>query len=240
MAEATQTPPPFLGTEAPARPRRRPGHGYTRFVMVMKVALPMLAAGLVVLLAVWSQFNLQETRFTLGVTELAPEQIESLNMVNARFDGIDEKNRPYSVTAELVMQEGENADTIELTEPKADITLESGAWIALTAESGNFQRRAEILDLTGGVSLFHDRGFEMHTESAQVNLAEGVASGDAPVVGQGPAGELEAEGFRVSDDGKRILFDGHARLVIVPDGISPDEVPIDTEPAAGAPDEVGG
>jgi lipopolysaccharide export system protein LptC len=80
----------------------------------------------------------------------------------------------------------------------------------------------------------------MHTESAQVNLAEGVASGDAPVVGQGPAGELEAEGFRVSDDGKRILFDGHARLVIVPDGISPDEVPIDAEPAAGAPDEVGG
>jgi lipopolysaccharide export system protein LptC len=237
MAEATQTPTPFPGTEAP---RRRPGHGYTRFVMVMKVVLPLLAAGLVVLLAVWSQFNLQETTFKLGVAELAPEQIESLNMVNARFDGIDEKNRPYSVTAELVMQEGENADTIELTQPKADITLESGAWIALTAESGNFQRRAEILDLTGGVSLFHDRGFEMHTASAQVNLAEGVASGDAPVVGQGPAGELEAEGFRVSDDGKRILFDGHARLVIVPDGISSDEIPVDTEPAAGAPDEVGG
>ena len=137
--------PPFAGDEAARRRLHRPGQGYTRFVTVMKIALPMLAAGLVVLLAVWSQFNLQETRFTLGVTEVAPDQIESLNMVNARFDGIDEKNRPYSVTAELVTQAGESADTIELTGPKADITLESGAWIALTADSGAFSRKAEIL-----------------------------------------------------------------------------------------------
>jgi lipopolysaccharide export system protein LptC len=191
-----------------------------------------------VLLAVWSQFNLQETRFTLGVTEVAPDQIESLNMVNARFDGIDEKNRPYSVTAELVTQAGESADTIELTGPKADITLESGAWIALTADSGAFSRKAEILDLAGDVSLFHDRGFEMHTESAQIDLAEGVASGDAPVSGQGPAGELEAQGFRVSDDGQRILFSGQARLLINPEGVESEDVdpgaaPPDLSPAAG-------
>jgi lipopolysaccharide export system protein LptC len=233
MAEATHT--PQLAGEDEARYRRlhRPGQGYTRFVTVMKIALPMLAAGLVVLLAVWSQFNLQETRFSLGITEVAPEQIESLNMVNARFDGIDEKNRPYSVTAELVTQDGEDADTIELTAPKADITLESGAWIALTANSGAFSRKDEILDLAGDVSLFHDRGFEMHTESAQVNLAEGVASGETPVFGQGPAGELEAEGFRISDDGQRILFGGHARLLILPEGVDPDD--LDTPPSAAIP-----
>lgn len=238
MAEATQFQPPFAGDEAARRRLHRPGQGYTRFVTVMKIALPMLAAGLVVLLAVWSQFNLQETRFTLGVTEMAPDQIESLNMTNARFDGIDEKNRPYSVTAELVTQAGESADTIELTGPKADITLESGAWIALTANSGAFSRKAEILDLAGDVSLFHDRGFEMHTDSAQINLAEGVASGDAPVAGQGPAGELEAQGFRVSDDGQRILFSGQARLLIIPEGVDPEDIdpgaaPPDVSPAAG-------
>jgi lipopolysaccharide export system protein LptC len=232
MAEATQS-PPLAGSEAPRLRRHRPGHGYTRFVTVMKLTLPMLAAGLVALLAVWSQLNLQETRFTLGVTEMAPDQIESLNMVNARFDGIDEKNRPYSVTAELVTQQGESADTIELTGPKADITLESGAWIALTATSGEYKRKAELLDLAGDVSLFHDRGFEMRTDSAQVNLAQGVASGNQPVVGQGPAGELQAEGFRVSDDGKRIQFDGHARLLIMPEGIDSEDVPLEMSPASG-------
>ncbi len=226
MAEATQIPPLLVRRAA----SRRPGYGYTRFVTAMKLLLPTLAAGLVVLLAVWSQFNLDETRIRIDTALLAPEQIESLNMVNARFDGIDEKNRPYSVTAELVTQAGENADLIELSQPKADITLESGAWIALTADSGSFLRKSEILDLAGSVSLFHDRGFEMHTDRAQVNLAEGVASGDAPVAAQGPAGELHADSFRVSDDGKRILFGGRARLVI-----NPDEVP-----ANGAADGVDG
>lgn len=231
MAKTLQNPPRDGGA---TRPRRyRPGQGYTRFVTVMKVVLPLLAAGLVALLAVWSQLNLQETRFTLGVTELAPDQIESLNMVNARFDGIDEKNRPYSVTAELVTQQGESDDTIALTQPKADITLESGAWIALTAASGEFQRKAELLQLAGEVSLFHDRGFEMRTDSAQVDLAQGVASGNQPVIGQGPAGELQAEGFRVSDDGQRIQFDGHARLLILSEGIESEEVPVDMAPASG-------
>lgn len=212
------------------RRSHRPGHGYTRFVTVMKVLLPLLAAGLVVLLAVWSQINLGETRVHLDVTELAPDQLDSLKMINARFDGIDDKNRPYSVTAEQVIQSSKDSDLVELEEPKADITLESGAWVAITASSGNYSRKSEILDLLGAVSLYHDRGFEMHTERARLDLAAGTASGDAPVSGQGPAGELQADGFQVSDGGQRIVFGGRARLLI-----NPNEVPRGDEA-----EEVGG
>ena len=189
--------------------------------VALRVLLPLLAAGLVVLLAVWSQLSLDTSRFHLDATELAPDQLESLKMVNARFDGIDEKNRPYSVTAEQVVQDREDSDKVALEHPKADMTLESGAWIALTAESGNYSRKAEILDLAGGVSLYHDRGFEMHTERARLDLGAGTASGDAPVAGQGPTGELQADGFKVSDGGKRIVFGGNARLLINP-GKIPD------------------
>lgn len=239
MTDMTHS-PSFIDRAPARRAKSRPGHAYTRFVTVMKVVLPMLAAGLVVLLGVWSQFNLENTRFTLGSTELAPAQLESLNMVNARFDGVDEKNRPYSVTAELVSQANENADVIELTQPKADISLENGAWIALTADTGNYMRKSELLDLAGSVSLYHDRGFEIHTDSARVDLAEGMASGSAPVAGQGPAGELQAEGFRVTDGGQRIFLTGRARLLLIPSGVDTDEVPIETSPAAGPGHEVGG
>jgi len=205
-----------------ARSKRkvRPGQGYTRFVTLMKVVLPLLAAGLVVLLAVWSQLNLDTSRFHLAATEIAPDQLDSLKMVNARFDGIDDKNRPYSVTAEEVIQDSEDADVVALASPEADITLENGAWIALTARSGKYSRKSEILELVGGVSLYHDRGFEIHTERALLDLAEGTASGDAPVAGQGPSGELQAESFQVSDGGKRIIFGGKARLVLIPSKIS--------------------
>lgn len=219
-AQAHQTASLGRPDRQPRRRPRRPGQGYTRFVTVMKVLLPLLAAGLVVLLAVWSQLNLDTSRFHLDATELAPDQLESLKMVNARFDGIDDKNQPYSVTAEEVVQDSEDSDLVVLGNPEADMTLESGAWIALTADSGKYSRESEILDLAGGVSLYHDRGFEMHTERARLDLAAGTASGDAPVSGQGPAGELQADGFRLSDGGKRIVFGGKARLVIIPGKIS--------------------
>ena len=125
MAEVSKTAPLGRARHRRRPARRVPGQGYTRFVTVMKVLLPLLAAGLVVLLAVWSQLSLDTSRFHLDATELAPDQLESLKMVNARFDGIDEKNRPYSVTAEQVVQDREDSDKVALEHPKADMTLDT-------------------------------------------------------------------------------------------------------------------
>ncbi len=180
----------------------------------MKLLLPTLAAGLIVLLAVWSRINLDESRFRIGVSDFAPGQIESLNMVNARYDGVDSQDQPFSVTAEVVTQIDRSADVIELRRPTADLTLNDGAWIALTADSGTYRRTVDLLDLVGSVSLYHDRGFELHANSMRVDLNEGAATSDEPVRGQGPMGELNAEGLRVTERGDRILFTGRTRLLV--------------------------
>ena len=73
-----------------------------------------------------------------------------------------------------------------------------------------------MLDLNGEVTLFHDRGFELRTQAAQVDLEAGVARGSEDVEGQGPFGNLEAEGFQVLDRGARVLFMGKSRAVLYP------------------------
>ena len=40
--------------------------------------------------------------------------------------------------------------------------------------------------------------------------------GDEPISGQGPFGNLQAEGFRISEHGKTMYFTGKAKLVIHP------------------------
>ena len=187
---------------------------YSLFVGAMKLLLPTLAAGLIVLLAVWSRINLDESRFRIGLSDFAPGQIESLNMVNARYDGVDSQDQPFSVTAEVVTQIDRSADVIELQRPTADLTLSDGAWIALTADSGTYRRTADLLDLAGSVSLYHDRGFELHAASMRVDLNAGAATSDEPVRGHGPMGELNAEGLRVTERGDRILFTGRTRLLV--------------------------
>ncbi len=197
-------------------PRLSVGNHYSIFVGFMKVLLPAVAVALILLMFAWPKFVLDDNRFRLNISELGPEQAESLTMINARFEGVDAKNRPYMLTADMATQSDRDKDRIDLELPKADITLQDGAWLALTARQGLYRRERQVLDLIGSVSLFHDQGFELLTESAQVDLEHGTASGNQPVQGQGETGLIEAEGFRVYDRGARILFTGKSRMVIYP------------------------
>ena len=71
-----------------------------------------------------------------------------------------------------------------------------------------------LLLLSGGVSLYHDNGFEIHTESATMNVETKVAEGSDPVTGHGPWGTLAGGGFRVEDEGRRVILTDGARVVI--------------------------
>lgn len=208
---------------APAGPPRKPPrlsgrNAYSVFVGLLKLLLPALAVALVLLVVVWPQVHDGDNRFRIGISELGPGEADSLSMVNARFEGVDDENRPFTITADVATQAAGEPDLIELQLPKADITLADGAWVALSARSGRYHRAAKRLELSGEVSLFHDRGFELHTTAAEIDLDSGVASGDRPVSGQGPSGTLAAEGFRVEAGGERIVFTGASRLEMRPAG----------------------
>lgn len=213
-------PPPRAGAaEAPVRPppRLSVGNPYSMFVGLMKVVLPAMAAALILLVIAWPKLMLEEDRFRVGVSLLSPDQVDNLSMLNARFEGIDEKSQPYTITANMASQSGVDEDLVDLDLPKADITLADGTWLALTARTGQYRREGKQLDLHGSVSLFHDKGFELRSEFARIDLAASTAEGDRPVEGQGAAGRIHAEGFRVLDRGQRIVFTGKSRLVIYPD-----------------------
>jgi lipopolysaccharide export system protein LptC len=185
---------------------------HSRVVAAMRLVLPGLAAILLAVLALWSRFGLDGSRLMLSLTSLGPHRIDSLTMSSPRFNGIDEKKRPFSVSADRATQLDQSTQLIGLAAPQADITLENGAWVALTADSGRYQRQAQLLDLLGAVNLFHDEGYELHTHDMHVDLGSGRAVGHQPVRGQGPAGELAAQGLELSNGGKRILLTGHAHL----------------------------
>ena len=183
-------------------------------VATMRLALPTLAAVLLAALVLWSKFGLDGDRFLLAVGSLGARHIESLSMNNPHFTGIDNKKRPFNLTAKLATQEDRNGDVIELASPQADITLEDGAWLSLSSDKGRYRRQARVLDLEGPVNLFHDQGYEMHTRDVRVNLSEGRAVSKNAVQGQGPGGDLTAEGIEVLDGGKKVMLLGRSHLVL--------------------------
>jgi lipopolysaccharide export system protein LptC len=202
---------------AAARPRPPVGRPPASVMMVrlFKIVLPLGALGMMLLVVSWPQINKKEVEgFRAGVSELTQEQARNSAMVAPRFEGFDEKNRPFALRAEQAKQSGGDASLVELTEPRGDMTLEDGGWIAVNAHEGVYDREAARLELSGRVQLFHDRGLELQTEVARIDLATNQAEGEQVVHGQGSFGTIDSEGFRVEDSGSRIVFTGRAHLVL--------------------------
>ena len=189
---------------------------YSRFVQMMKVLLPVVAALLIILILVWPYLRSEDLRFRLSFAALTANQNKDPSMVNPRFLGIGKENKAYSITADLARNLAAGSSSVELEMPKADITLDDGTWLVLTAKSGIFRQAKKTLDLTGAVNLFHDSGYEFKTSKAVIDLQKGVASGSEAVRGHGPFGEMLGEGFRLFDKGKTIIFTGKSKLVIFP------------------------
>ena len=195
---------------------RRHTAWYSTFVRAMKFLLPTVALLLILLIVAWPYINVPDSRFRIGFADLTVKEAGDPSMVNPRYVGSDDENQPYSVTAEIARRLSESGKIIELDEPKADISLEDGTWLVLTAARGIYGRTAETLDLVGSVVLYHDTGYEFLTEKANINLETSAAEGDQPISGQGPFGNLQAEGFRLVDKGKTIYFTGKSKLVMYP------------------------
>jgi len=135
-------------------------------------------------------------------------------MDNARYVGTDEKQQPFSVTADLARIISETDGEMALELPKADLTLEDGTWLVITADTGRYTRDPATLELQGGVNLFHDTGYEISTEQLLVHLKSGKAEGHTPVIGHGPFGELKSQGLKLINKGQVIYFTGPAQLIL--------------------------
>ncbi len=214
--------PPATRPFPPAHPRaggppprlRADDFRRSRFIAVMKVLLPGAAIVLLAVVAAWPALDFDDDTFRLDFTLVAPPAAEEPQMLNPRLLSIDSRRQPVMLSADVATQLSGDAEVFQLNQPKADILLADGTWWSLSAVEGVYQRERDVLDLVGEVKLFHDSGYEFGTEAARVYFERREVVGDRPVYGQGPFGELRAQGFRIVERGERILFTGKSRLTL--------------------------
>ncbi len=182
-------------------------------VGVLKRALPLAAVAALALTLGWPQLTGSEDRTRMAYRKPLEGLPESARVLDPHYSGRDEQGRPFTLTADWAEQ-APGSNIVDLAAPRADVTLENGAWVEVAAKSGRFDRRTRLLDLEGEVVLHHDAGYEVRTARARIDLASGRAEGDKPVEVQGPAGRLDAPGFRLEDKGAVVIFPGPARMLL--------------------------
>ena len=196
--------------------RAQSGRSYSRFVALMRITLPATAGAIIILVITWPQIGKEEKTFRLGISNVKVQNTSGQHLINPRFSSADSKKQPFNLTARIATQQNTNPDLVNLTLPKADITTSEGTWIALSAKLGLYNREAGTLTLKGGVSLFHDSGYELNTNVANLNLSKGTAEGNVPIIGHGPNGTIRGSGFKIIGRGKKIKFMGKSKIVLYP------------------------
>ena len=198
-------------------PSRRPGARgllvYSRFVGAMRWLLPVVALGLILLVALWPQLKMDEDEFRIGFAALDMMDVTRDEMLNPRYTGVDEEDQPFTVTASKAIRAQNDASLIELDKPQADMTLDNQAWVSVTAREGIYNQDSQVLDLSGEVAIFHDSGYQFHTESARLDLNRKTARGEDPVTGHGPLGQIVSDGFFIDHNKSRVPFTGQAKLI---------------------------
>jgi len=213
----------------PPKPRRRPLRDwterqrssavqalrYTHFVTAMKRILPIGAIALVASVVAYSVVPRHPDRFSVAAPRTG-DLSNDLTMTKPRFMGTDEKGNPFTVTAEEGIQDPKNHHRAELKQVQADMQIDMTNWLSAAAKRGFVDLDAGTLKLSGGISLFTDSGYELHTPSADVDVKKNVFEGSHGVTGHGPLGRLSADRFHFDRLKRQVKLDGHVHMIMYP------------------------
>lgn len=189
---------------------------YSKYVAVMKRLLPIGAVVLMGSVVVYALMPRHQERY---VTMQQSSNVSSdLTMTRPSFTGTDEKGNPYKVTAAEVIQDPKAKNTLraELKQVDADMQFEGQSWISASAKHGFIDAQAGTLTLDGGLSVFTDNGYELHTQSANAYIKTNILEGTEKVSGHGPLGQFSADRFHFDRLKKQLQLTGHVKMTLYP------------------------
>jgi lipopolysaccharide export system protein LptC len=132
-----------------------------------------------------------------------PEQITG---EKSRIAGFDREQQPYEITAQKGYQDKSNANLAHLETVVGNFSKKTGQSYQLLSNSGLFDSKTKQLDLQGEVKIVQAGHFTATMDKAHVNVQTKDLDSDVPVVVEMATGTIQANGMKISNDGKNIVF----------------------------------
>lgn len=211
--------PPIVRTTrdwtARTRATQRQAERYSRFVTIMKRALPLTATALLAAVLIYALQPRHESRERVAMTF---QQLGIVNndlaMMKPRLSGDDSEGDPYVVTADQAIQDKTNVKRAWLKNVEGDVTLKDGSWIGTIAPNGVVDANRHLLALDGAIAIYSDAGYELHTSAAIVDMRAAIITGNRVVTGQGPVGTFRADRFKVDRHARQVFLYGNVHMTI--------------------------
>jgi lipopolysaccharide export system protein LptC len=126
-------------------------------------------------------------------------------------DGIN-----YSMIANRALQDIENPNKISLEDVKAAVPLSDDVIARVTATGADFDRGADLLNLTAPFDVNLSNGITARFQSARLDIPGGLMNTPDPVNISMKEGSIVADSLKITDKGHTITLVGQVRVHLDP------------------------
>jgi lipopolysaccharide export system protein LptC len=188
---------------------------HSRGVRALRLAIPV---GILAVIGI----SLLAVRFNpLRMLTALPVDFSSLvvsgtkiTMQAPRITGFTNDSRPYEFTARAAAQDVANPDTIELQGLHGKSQMPDKSQFELTADTGVYDSKAEMLTLRQNIVVKSSSGFEVYLSEAVVDVHTSNVVSEKPVRVRMQQGTINANRMEVLDSGDTIRFGGGVTMVM--------------------------
>ncbi|HZP75834.1 MAG TPA: LPS export ABC transporter periplasmic protein LptC [Pseudolabrys sp.] len=151
-----------------------------------------------------------------------------ITMEQPRLSGYTRDSRGYSFSAKAAAQDLTKPDLVELKEIKAKVEMQDKTTIEMSANTGLYDTKNEVLKLAKDILLSSSQGYQGRLSEAVVDVRKSTVTSDKPVEVQLLNGTLNANRLEVTESGDLVRFSNGVEMVLMLNG---DETPKAVEPA---------
>ncbi len=190
-----------------------PGSRHDRLVRTTKFALPILIAGLLMMLAIAPFDKRGDVSFILDKNKVDMAQ-ERMRVEAARYTGTDDKGQKFSILADRAIQPTSDRPIVDIEGMRAQLDLERGP-LSIVAPRGSYNLDQQKVAISGPVRVAGPDGYRLETRDVGIDLKNRNLASRGRVVGDMRLGHFEA-GRMSADLGEReVSLTSGVRLKIV-------------------------
>lgn len=187
---------------------------HSRWVRVLRVAVPITVVGALVLTVLLTYFN------PLRMLGSLPLNVDNLvvsgtkiTMEKPRLSGFTHDSRAYELSAEAAKQDLTKPDFVELQNLHAKVQMQDNSTMLMSAARGLYDAKTETLKLEKDILLSNNQ-YEGRLSEATVDIRKGNVVSNAPVQLKMLQGKLDANHLEVLDSGDVVRFSEGVTLVL--------------------------
>ncbi len=193
------------------------GDPYSRLVNILKVALPLIALGILSTLFLLSGRIEPGSTIPFAEGEIT-ERVQGQQVTSPVFAGVSASGDRISIRADQLKTD--DASTSAASTLTARMELAGGGSIVMVSDEGTFKLDTDTASLFGNVLIESSTGYRMSSDRIDSLLSKVDVTSPGEVRATGPAGRLTSGALRIAaQDGSnkvQLLFTEGVKLIYDP------------------------